>query len=191
MGEPVPNIEFSSFQNFLQWEAESELRHEYWNGTIQAMAGGSKAHNRIVSNIRRVLEDHFLPKGYQVFAENVKLEVIPDRYYTYPDIMVLCGEEADEMIGREPIILVEVLSASTEVVDRGKKLKHYQKLPSLRYYLIVSQREPTIEVYHRPGPLHIWQYQIMEGLEQVLPFPEDQFEIRLANIYAYVDWQGA
>ncbi|MCP3929535.1 MAG: Uma2 family endonuclease [Bacteroidetes bacterium] len=120
------------FKDFLDIEKSDSIRHEYYKGELFNMAGGTKTHNRIVSNFKRVLKDRFLPDECSVFSENVLLEVIQDHYYSYPDLILtyFSDDEKDAYITKNPLLVVEVLSESTEAHDRGFKVKKYQKIPS-------------------------------------------------------------
>lgn len=190
MDASAPTGRHISFEEYLELERSGEIRHEYYQGEIFAMSGGSKNHNRLVRNMARILEDEFLPQGCDVFSENVKLEVIPKVYYPYPDIILVCesGESEDAYIARNPRLLVEVTSPNTEANDRGFKLRRYQKIPSLRYYLIVSQSDYLVDVYGRQSPNHLWTYRLYEGKDTEIELQWLDLRFDLHTLYQYVDF---
>ena len=150
---------------YLKMEEESEIRHEYYDGEVFTMAGTTMNHNDIVDNVRTYLKDFFRPQGCRVFAENVKVEVIQNFYYPYPDVIVTCALEdiSGTYIVRHPSILVEVLSRSEEGSERDIKLKSYRQIASLRYYVLVSQDDCYIELYTRTDQEGIWTYQSFDS----------------------------
>ena len=110
-----------TISEYLKLEEESEIRHEYYDGEVFAMAGTSMNHNEIVDNIRTSFKSFFRPKGCRVFAENVKVEAIEGLYYPYPDVVVTCSanDSKGEYIVKTPTILVEVISKTSAAKDRG------------------------------------------------------------------------
>lgn len=174
-----------SVADYLKMEEQSEIRHEYYDGEIFAMAGTTMNHNRIVGRIRRFFENVFLPKGCDVFAENVKVEVIKNFYYTYPDLTVTCAPEdiAGTYIVKHPGILVEVLSKSTATYDRDFKLRRYKEIPSLNYYMLVSQYDCYIELYTRTDQEGVWTYQAFDNPESVISFDLMDFTMPVSKVY--------
>ncbi|NIJ55264.1 Uma2 family endonuclease [Dyadobacter arcticus] len=170
---------------YLEMEEQSEIRHEYYDGEIFAMAGTTMNHNRIVGRLRNLLERRFLPSGCDVFAENVKVEAIKGMYYPYPDLVVTCAPDdiAGTYIVKQPTILVEVLSKSSAVYDRGFKLLRYKRIESLEYYLLVSQNEFVVELYTRTDQRDVWTFQTYESPSDVIQFEKLGFEIAVSSIY--------
>ena len=134
---------------YLAWERGQERKHEYFDGEVYAMAGGSPRHNRLCSSVNAALvtvlgaKCHVLTSDQRVRA--------PQRRYVYADASVVCGApivEHDDVIAN-PTILVEVLSATTEQYDRGLKWDCYQQLPSLTDYVLISQDRARIELFAR------------------------------------------
>lgn len=150
MAEPVPR---ASYAEYLALEAKSDEKHEYIDGLILAMSGGTLEHGRLMSaatvELSRVLEG----KPCRVFSSDARVRVQATKRSTYPDLSVVCGEVERASDDREaitnPILLVEVLSESTERSDRGEKFAHYRRLESLQDYVLISQTEPRIECFHR------------------------------------------
>jgi Uma2 family endonuclease len=185
MGQPQVSEQKYSVEEYLEMEEKSEIRHEYYDGDIYAMAGTTMNHNRIVGKIRNLLESKFLPAGCDVFAENIKVEAIPSFYYPYPDVIVTCSPEDinGTYIVKNPVILVEVLSKSSATYDRGFKLRRYKNIPSLQYYLLVSQNEFYIELYTRSEQKDIWTYQTFDNSRDVIRFDKMDFELQVSSIY--------
>ena len=141
------------YDAYLALERETDRKHEWCNGEVRAMAGGTPAHSGLAGNIihelRRLLGD----RPCVVHSADLKIRVAATGLATYADAAVVCGEPAldaqDRNAVTNPLVLVEVLSDSTESYDRGAKFAHYRALASLRAYVLVSQREARVEVYSR------------------------------------------
>jgi len=142
-----------SEEEYLEGENLSETKHEYYRGEVFAMAGASRRHNLIVSNVITGLNLQLKKRPCRVYPSDMRLRIDLTGLYTYPDIMVVCGEEqfADENQNTllNPDVIVEVLSDSTEGYDRGTKFQSCRQLPSLREYVLVSQNARKIERYAR------------------------------------------
>ena len=138
-----------SVQEFLAFEEASPIRHEYVAGEVFAMSGVTTRHNLINFNVARLLHQAARRRGCRVFIAEVMLRAANDRFY-YPDAIVACGRAAEvERIVTEPTAVVEVTSPSTRATDRREKLDAYQRIPSLRSYVIVEQRRRHALVYTR------------------------------------------
>jgi Uma2 family endonuclease len=118
-----------------------------------------------------------------VFAENIKLELLAKGYYVYPDVMVTCNinDLENDLLIKAPVILVEVLSKSTAVYDLHTKLDYYLKLPSLLYYLVISQTEYQVKVYERGKDA--WTYRVVEEKENELHLNQISIRLSLQEIY--------
>lgn len=138
---------------YLEQERLSPIKHEYLGGKITAMARASRAHNLIVSNLIVALGTQLKGRPCRVYPSDMRLKIAATGLYTYPDIMVVCGEERfadneqDTLLN--PDLIIEVLSDSTERYDRGAKFAHYRKLKSLQEYLMVSQTPYKLERYFK------------------------------------------
>ena len=146
------------------------------------MAGGTMRHNLIIQNVAFALRS-LRGRGCQVFTENVKLEVTSEAYYVYPDVVLTCQARdlADNRLIRFPSLIVEVLSESTEAHDRGQKLDHYLRMPSLQAYILLSQQEVFAAYYQRRGDF--WAYQALSSPAEVLRVEALDWEISLSQIY--------
>ena len=176
-------------EDYFELERKSEIRHEYYDGEVFAMAGSTLNHNRIVGKVRGVFSSHFSPRGCDVFSENVKVKV-SDNYYPYPDVVVTCAptDISGTYVVQHPTILVEVTSKYSEWRDRRFKLKQYRTIPSLQYYLLVSQHECSIEVYSRLEKNALWTWRSFEDLDDVIRFEAFNFEMSLKAIYENIDF---
>ena len=150
---PSQSKTFLSVEEYLRIERTALRKSEYFNGEMTEMTGVSREHNLIVANLLAMLATQMHDRPYEVYPSEMRVKVSSTGLYTYPDVIVADAEPAFE--DREvdtflnPIILVEVLSKSTESYDRGRKFSHYQKIPSLKEYVLVSQYECRVEQYAR------------------------------------------
>ncbi len=172
-------------EEYLQHEENSEIRHEYYQGELFAMVGTSATHNELVQEITFAFKKHFRPKGCKVFSENLKLEVIRNEYYPYPDVMLTCYniDLSAKYIIKFPSLIIEVLSHSTESRDRGWKFARYKKIPTLKYYVLVSQTNVYVEVFTRIEGIDIWKYQSCDTMEAVIDFDEIDFKLPILELY--------
>lgn len=150
-----PAVEWIAPEEYLRLERLSETKNEYFDGQIFAMAGTSKEHSRIAINLGRILASALRGHACEPFDSNMRVRVEATGLYTYPDLVVACDPEFDEK-GLDtllnPIIVIEILSPSTERYDQGPKFAHYEKLPSVREVWFVSQERMWIERNRRMGP---------------------------------------
>ena len=174
-----------SYEEYLAYEHDSGMKHEYDNGAIVAMAGGSRRHNAIASRVSAALENGREPDCV-AFQSDQRIRVLATGRATYPDATVVGGaiegDPADptNTTITNPILIVEVLSASTEEEDRGRKWQHYQLIPTLQEYVLVSQSEIRVERYRRVASGG-WEYQdVTGGVVQLL----SGATLDLARLYA-------
>jgi len=137
---------------YFEFERTSFGRWEYVNGEIRQMAGGKDDHNAIAMNVARALGNVLAPKGCRVYGSDMKIHT-GDGVNTFPDVAVVCGER-QYYLGKEdvilnPLVIVEVLTPSTEGYDRGDKFAHYQSISSLRDYLLVETNQARVRLYSR------------------------------------------
>lgn len=138
--------------DYLEGEKASSVRHEYIDGDVYAMAGGTKVHNQVAGNFYGLLRAHLRGTPCRVFIGDVKVHVAWDwreRFY-YPDVVVGCeAGDTDPYVVEQPKLIVEVLSNSTERDDRSDKFYAYRRLPSLEEYVLIAQDTLRVEVYRR------------------------------------------
>ncbi|HWU89962.1 MAG TPA: Uma2 family endonuclease [Kofleriaceae bacterium] len=141
-----------TYREYLALEEESAVRHEYLDGEIYAMAGGTPDHASLAAAVSGVLRPA-LPPGCRTFSADLRIRITATGLSTYPDVSVVCGRtqraDDDPLAVTNPVLLVEVTSPSTEDYDRGEKLRHYKLIPSVREIMIVSHRGPRITVHRR------------------------------------------
>jgi Uma2 family endonuclease len=165
MAQPARPRHHYSYAEYVAYERDSGLKHEYEDGEIFAMAGGSRRHNALASRVSGALEAGRKP-GCVAFQSDQKVRVLTTGKATYPDASVVCGpiegDPADPLGATitNPTLIVEVLSPSTEQDDRGSKWQHYQLIPSLQEYVLVSQADARVERYRRL-PSGAWEYSVV------------------------------
>lgn len=182
-----------SAADYLAAEAQSQTRHEYVNGEVFAMAGGSQRHNRIALNTASALLSGLRGTPCQVFMSDVKLHVACDNAYYYPDIMVACGESS-RIAGEahsvaDPSLIIEVLSPTTENIDRREKLASYRRLTSLTEYVLISQDRQQVEIYRRQGDIG-WLYLSFEA-DDHMELASVGFTVPITGLYAGTDMSAA
>jgi Uma2 family endonuclease len=152
-------------EEFFAWEKTQEIRYEYVNGDVIAMAGGTIAHNDLAVSLLLRLAPHVKSRGCRINVEDVKVQI--RRRYRYPDLVVTCDDRDKRAVNlfQYPKVIVEVMSPSTESTDRGKKWREYQSIETLEEYVLISPNELVIEVYQRQ-PDGIWQYITYEAGSQ-------------------------
>ena len=184
-----------SVDEYLALEREAEERSEYLDGLIYLMAGENPEHGRICTNINGQLYNQLAGSGCESFSKDMKVRSGPTPVqrnrtkglYSYPDIIVVCGElkflDEHRDVLLNPVVIVEVLSPGTEAFDRGEKWARYQSwLPELSEYLLVSQTKPRVERYHRQANGE-WSYTRTEGIEAALSLSSVDCTLRLADVY--------
>ena len=143
-----------TYAEYLALERDATVKHEYLDGEIYAMAGGTPDHAALAATIIGLLGAR-LPPGCRVFTSDLRVRIPATGLSTYPDAAVVCGRTeraADDALAVvNPVLLVEVTSHSTEEYDRGEKLRHYQQVASVREVLFASHREPRLTLHRRAG----------------------------------------
>lgn len=180
MGQPARKA--LSLEAYLQLEEKSPIRHHLVEGTLWAMAGAGRAHNQILTRLLLKVGPKALEEGCEAYAVDRRLKVSEDTVF-YPDLMVVCTL-SPSLYEEAPCLLVEILSESTEDLDRGKKLWHYLRLPSLRAYLLVDSRRASLEAYLREE--NQWTY-LRLGPGEKLPLPCPTLELAVDDLYRGVN----
>ena len=164
------------------------VRREYVKGEIIAMSGASRAHNLITMNISTALHSRLKSRGCETYANEMRVSSPLTSSYFYPDIVVVCEEPQfeDDVFDTllNPIVIVEVLSPTTEAYDRGEKFSHYRQIESLKEYIVVSQDKVNVERYLRKPDE--WGMTYFQELGQQLPLSSIQCELPLQEIYERV-----
>lgn len=168
-----------SVDEYLEAEKQSQTKHEYVRGHVYAMVGVSRAHNKLALTLASELRAHLRKSGCDVFMSDMKVR-IGDVFY-YPDVVVTCSKaDANPYFSNEPVLVVEVLSPTTEAADRVDKRLMYQSLESLKEYVLVSQNQRKVEVYRRSGAT--WDLETYSGPD-VVRLSSVDFSISIADFY--------
>ncbi|MGH7468460.1 MAG: Uma2 family endonuclease [Longimicrobiales bacterium] len=171
---------------YLDAERRAETKSEYYAGEVFAMAGASQAHNLIVTNLIVALGTQVRGSACRVYPGDMRVKVESTGLYTYPDVAVVCGkadledEHFDTLLN--PILLIEVLSASTERYDRGNKAEHYRRLATLRELLLITQNEPQVARYRRQGERD-WLLTEFRDLDESVELTAIDCMLTLRDIY--------
>ena len=150
---PTAPVAQMSYSEYVVAEEASSLRHEFLNGGVFAMAGGTPEHGALAAAVMGELRTSLRGKPCRVFSSDLRIRVLETNLATYPDASVVCGrletapDDSNAVVN--PTLLVEVLSDSTEAYDRGAKAAHYRRIPTLREYVLIAQDEERIEGYRR------------------------------------------
>jgi len=183
-----------SAEDYLRWERQAEGRSEYHAGQIFAMAGASRRHNRIVTNLSSALNVQLQSRPCNNYSSDMRVRIGNAERYVYPDIVATCGREEFEDDQQDvllnPLLILEVLSPSTEAYDRGNKFRDYQTIPSLREYVLVSQDRRCFEVY-RKQPDGRWLVELLSSLPLTLRLESIDCVLAEAEVYAKVDVESA
>ncbi len=174
---------------YLAFERTSDQKHEYLAGTIYAMAGGSARHNRIAGSTYAILYMQLRQRHCTVYQSDMRVKVMQTGLYTYPDITIICGNEQYEDEKEDtllnPMIIIEVLSPSTEKYDRGKKFQQYRTILSLREYILIAQDSYHIERFARQSD-NTWVLSEANNREDSIEITTIQCTLRLEEVYEKV-----
>ena len=169
-------------EEYFELERNSEVKHEFVEGQLIEMPGEKRIANRVAGSIYALLLRLLNYKVFEVYIQDVKLSTVKNKRYRYPDVMVVpvIDDEDDDMV-HQAVLIAEVLSPSTEKTDRNEKLKEYSKIPSVQYYLLVSQEETVIELYKRNG--NIFEYSFYTEKTDIINLPFFDIKLILDDIY--------
>ena len=180
-----------SVEEYLAGEENSPVKYEYVYGEVYAMAGTSDNHNRIVINLTTSLSNRLRDSDCEPFAGDLKVRVSPHVYY-YPDVLVSCEQNPENPYFRnEPILIVEVISPSTQEIDRREKLLFYQQMPSVQEYAVVEQQKMLVEIHRRqPDGRWITYYFSHENADEEVEFQSVEMTMKLGEIYRRVRFEN-
>lgn len=174
---------------YLSMERASPIKHEFYQGRIYAMTGASETHNLICMNVAAALHTQLRRKACRVYANDMRVAIPSTKLYTYPDIVIVCGqplfndEEQDTLLN--PKVIIEVLSPSTERYDRGMKFQHYSRLETISDYLLVSQNQRRIEHFVRQKTGQ-WLLDAITSPEQLVVIESVECSLNLDDVYEKV-----
>ncbi len=181
-----------TLEEYFELEKSAEARYEYWDGEVFDMSGVSNNHALVEVNLMFSLTAQTRNKGCRVFPANMRIKVPIMPPYRYGDLSVACGKPVLQEVGgvdvlTNPILIIEVLSPSTEAYDRGDKFTYYKSIPSLKEYLLIAQHRPHITQYVKQDD-DSWSYCEVNDLSAVLKLPSIDCELALAEVYQDVEF---
>ena len=173
---------------YLAMELKSEIKHEYIDGEVYAMAGTSKDHNIISLNLALLLRMGLKGSTCQVFMADIKVRIEEGRRFFYPDLLGNCDPNDDRTLHYvdQPQVIIEILSPSTESFDRGEKFQFYRRISSLQDYVLVSSQAYMVEVFHRVEGER-WLLSTYAGIEAIASIESLNLNAPLSEIYATLD----
>jgi Uma2 family endonuclease len=172
-----------TWEEYLVFEENSPYRHEYVNGTVYAMSGASLAHNRIALGLAMAFRTHLRGGPCEPFLLEAKLEIrsASDKIMYYPDVMVSCRpEDRTDQVVRNPKLVVEILSKSTQHIDRREKAMTYQRVEAIEEYVLIAQNQPRVIVHRRAEG---WRPVLCSGIDGRIEFRSIGLHMPLAQIY--------
>ena len=178
-------------EEYIVFEKTSDMKHEYFDGEIFAMAGATPNHNRIQHNISGILWSQRAGRPCDTFLSDQRVKIEAAENYTYPDLSIACGDvefDGDDCL-LNPVVIIEILSKSSEAFDRGDKFTLYRTIPSLREYILVSQYRSKVERFIR-GENGIWQ--ILNPCTDIalsVKIESIDLELPLSDIYYRVEFE--
>ncbi len=177
-----------SVTNYLEGELISEIKHEYINGEVYAMAGAKRAHNLISMNLSALLYNHLRGTPCRVFGSDMKvgIQTKTDDFFYYPDLHVSCEQAGNDNFNKQPKLIIEVLSESTERKDRAEKFYNYRKLESLEEYILVAQDCQRVEIYNRS---QAWELGLFTQASDQFSFGSVGLNLTLAEIYQDIEFE--
>lgn len=178
-------LSYLTIEEYLKTEEDRQIRHEYLGGQIFAMSGASAEHNLIAGNIYTSLRSHLRGSSCRSFMSDmkVKLKTQNTDIFYYPDIIVTCDSQDNERYFKTcPCLIIEVLSPSTETIDRREKLVNYQTFNSLQEYVLVSQDEIKVEIY-RQNSQGNWLVQTLNNSDDEVCLESVGLTLTMADIY--------
>ena len=182
---------FYTPEQYLEMDRSAERRSEYVSGEIIAMAGASREHNLIVTNLVRDISVTLRRSPCETYSNDMRVKGHDTKAYFFPDIVVGCAplefEDNSVDILLNPVVIMEVLSPTTELGDKTWKFTHYRRLPTLKDYVMLSQYQPFIEHYTRQANGQ-WVLTDLQGLDAVLSLPSIGCELPLSEIYERVEF---
>ena len=176
-------------EDYLAGEKLADIRHEYISGEVYAMAGAGDAHVKAALNIASLLKNHTRGSGCSTYMSDMKVKVADDEAFFYPDVMVCC-EDSDKQqnyVKQHPLIIIEVLSSSTEAFDRGKKFAYYRKINSLREYVLINPKQYQVDIF-RLNDKARWELFSLNDAKAIFTLESLGFECDVQDIYDDIDF---
>jgi Uma2 family endonuclease len=181
---------FCTLEEYFLFEETSEQRHEWRHGEVFAMSGGSINHARIGRNLHNAIGDRTYPKGCEPFGPDTRL--FTGQYLLYPDLFVSCKDkeflENRKDTLTNAVLVVEVLSPSTEAFDRGEKFARYKQMPKFKEYVLVSQEKKQVEVWYKQAE-NLWRWDTYTEDTDMVKLYSMDIEVPLTEFYERVEWE--
>lgn len=174
---------------YLKQEIATNTKHEFHDGKIYALAGGTVNHGKISGNIYNELRNQLKSKKSRClpFNSDVKLHITATKSYVYPDAMVVCEEKnegsEDELSVKNPILIIEVLSKSTSGYDRGDKFYLYRQIPTFKEYVLIEQDKHVVDVHYKNENSDLWRITRYNGLDAIVKLQSLNIEISMEDLY--------
>lgn len=190
----LPAKNYITPEEYLRMEENSLEKHEYFEGEVFMMSGGTINHNLICSNIVGELRALLRKKPCMVFGSDMRIRVEAghDGFYSYPDAMIICGKPQSPLNRKDevtnPVLIAEVLSRATAKYDRSEKFEMYRELESLSYYLTIDQSRVYVEYHEKTAP-DTWVMKVFTSVEQVINIPSLEIELAVAALYEKVEFE--
>ena len=172
---------------YLEWDRQQDERHEFYDGEVFSRTSGTRRHSLIGTNAMCALGNLLSVCENLVYGSGMRIHIESTGSFVYPDASVVCPPvegEGDDVISN-PVLVVEVLSPSTEDFDRGTKFGYYRQIPTLKDYLVISQDQARVEHHFRNGG-ELWSLRDVEGIDEILKLVSLQMDLPLAEIYSKV-----
>ncbi|MEN0045601.1 MAG: Uma2 family endonuclease [Bacteroidota bacterium] len=183
----------ATLEEYLVFEAKSEVKHEFINGKIVEMPGADSTHNILATNIAYCIKLAAKKdvKSYPIMGSDMKIYIEDIDQVRYPDAVVVCEEliyhDNNQMLLINPLLIIEVLSPSTQEFDRTTKFEQYKHLPSFKEYLLVHQERPLVSTYFREEE-DLWRIRSTRGLEESCTLKSIDIELALADVYEHIEF---
>lgn len=185
----LPALNYISPDDYLEQERSAFNKHEYFKGDIVAMAGASVTHNRIVANIIRKVGNLLEGTNCEIFPSDLRVSVSSEQSFTYPDATIICGgpDLLDDKFDtvKNPSVIFEVVSPSTEHNDRGRKFFFYMQIPDFKEYILINSTSYYIQTGRKQED-GSWKFEDLKNVNDTLKIETVQHQIPLAEIYANV-----
>lgn len=187
----VPKTKLTEAE-YLAKERKAEFKSEFYRGEMFAMSGASREHILIAGNCAREIGNQFKGRCCEVYSNDMRVKVSATGLYTYPDVVIVCGQpefldaEVDTLLN--PTVLIEVLSPSTESYDRGAKAEQYRRIPSLREHVLIAQDRPHVDVLIRQAD-GSWLLRETSELDQVVSLPSVSVSLSMREIYDRITFE--
>lgn len=188
----VASYDYISPEAYLIWEEQQQTRHEYIQGRVFAMAGGTMPHVDIIVNLGAILRNHLRGKGCKVRTSDAKVAISEQGAFFYPDVVVTCDprdqdtrDQKARQFTRYPCLVIEVLSPGTEAYDRGTKFAQYRRLTTLKEYVLISADQISVEIF-RLNSQGKWEFVPYEAGEEIELLSVD-LRLPIALVYEEVD----